>query len=98
MGGDKAPAAILKGCWEAAALLDGDDLIDLVGDAEIIAQGLKDSGLDEKAKSRYRTVATTQIIEMDDSPVEAIRAKPDRSIAVMCKLASKGEVDAVISA
>src|SRR3954453_23612863 len=35
---------------------------------------------------------------MDDSPVEAIRGKPDSSIAVMCKLASKGEADVVISA
>ena len=35
---------------------------------------------------------------MDDPPVEAIRNKPDSSIAVMCKLAAKGEADAVISA
>ena len=35
---------------------------------------------------------------MDDSPVEAIRSKPDSSIAVMCKLAAKGEADVVISA
>ncbi len=98
MGGDKAPAAILKGCWEAAALLDGDDAIYLVGDAAIIAQGLGDSGLADKCKSRFKTVATTQVIEMDDSPVEAIRNKPNSSINIMCKLAAKGEVDAVISA
>ena len=35
---------------------------------------------------------------MDDSPVEAIRNKPDSSIAVMCKMAAKGEADVVISA
>src|SRR5436305_4031409 len=35
---------------------------------------------------------------MDDSPVEAVRGKPDSSIAVMCKLAAKGEADVVISA
>jgi glycerol-3-phosphate acyltransferase PlsX len=35
---------------------------------------------------------------MDESPVEAVRGKPDSSIAVMCKLASKGEADVVISA
>ena len=35
---------------------------------------------------------------MDDSPVEAIRNKPDSSITVMCKLAAKGEADVVISA
>jgi glycerol-3-phosphate acyltransferase PlsX len=35
---------------------------------------------------------------MDDSPVEAIRNKPNSSIAIMCKLAAKGEADVVISA
>lgn len=98
MGGDKAPAAILKGCWEAAELLDGDDLVYLVGDESIVREGLKSSGLSDSQKHRFKPVATTQIIEMDDSPVEAIRNKPDSSIAVMCKLAAKGEADVVISA
>ena len=35
---------------------------------------------------------------MDDPPVEAIRNKPNSSIAVMCKMAAKGEADVVISA
>ncbi|HYO10504.1 MAG TPA: phosphate acyltransferase PlsX [Tepidisphaeraceae bacterium] len=98
MGGDKAPAAILKGCWEAAPLLDEDDLIYLVGDADAIAAGLRDSGLSDAQKARYKVVPTTQIIEMDDSPVEAIRNKPKSSINVMCDLAKKGEADVVISA
>jgi glycerol-3-phosphate acyltransferase PlsX len=98
MGGDKAPDAILKGCWEAAPLLGADDVIYLVGDADIVAHGLRDSGLSDHDKAHYRAIATTQVIEMDDSPVEAIRNKPDSSIAVMCKLAAKGEADAVISA
>jgi glycerol-3-phosphate acyltransferase PlsX len=98
MGGDKAPAAILKGCWEAAPLLDGDDLIYLVGDKDIIAKGLAESELCPEAKQRFETVHTTQIIDMDESPVEAIRGKPDSSISVMCKLAAKGEADVVISA
>ena len=38
MGGDKAPAAILKGCWEAAPLLDANDTVLLVGDKDAIAQ------------------------------------------------------------
>src|SRR3954463_1278414 len=98
MGGDKAPAAILQGCWEAAPLLDDDDLIYLVGCEQTIADGLAASDLTAKQKSRYKTIATTQIIEMDESPVEAIRGKPNSSIAVMCKLAAKGEADVVISA
>jgi glycerol-3-phosphate acyltransferase PlsX len=98
MGGDHAPSAILNGCWEAAPLLGDEDIIVLVGDEPIIRAALAESGLAPKKQSQYKIVHTTQIIEMDDSPVEAIRAKPDSSIAVMCKLAAKGEVDAVISA
>ncbi|HEY8747157.1 MAG TPA: phosphate acyltransferase PlsX [Tepidisphaeraceae bacterium] len=98
MGGDKAPAAILKGCWAAAPLLSADDTVYLVGDQTVISEGLAASGLTDEQKSRYKTVHTTQVVGMDDSPVEAIRNKPDSSISVMCKLASKGEVDVVISA
>jgi glycerol-3-phosphate acyltransferase PlsX len=98
MGGDHAPQAILKGCWQAAPLLDAHDLVYLVGDDTAIRAGLAASELSESHKALFKIVATTQIILMDDSPVEAIRNKPDSSIAVMCKLAAKGEVDAVISA
>jgi glycerol-3-phosphate acyltransferase PlsX len=69
-----------------------------VGDEGIIKAGLAASELSPEQKTRFRIVHTTQIIEMDDSPVEAIRNKPDSSIAVMCKLAAKGEADVVISA
>jgi glycerol-3-phosphate acyltransferase PlsX len=98
MGGDKAPNQILKGCWEAAPLLSGDDRIILIGDEAQIRPALDSAPLTSELKARYQVVHTTQIIEMDDSPVEAVRSKPDSSIAVMCKLASKKEVDVVISA
>lgn len=98
MGGDRAPGAILKGCWEAAPLLAPDDLIYLVGDATIVREGLSHSGLSPDHQALFKPIATTQIVEMDDPPVEAIRNKPDSSIAVMCKLAAKGEADVVISA
>ena len=99
MGGDKAPAAILKGCWEAAPLLGADDLIYLIGDSTIIGDALAASGLTDAQKAtHYKIVHTTQVVEMDDPPVEAIRNKPDSSIAVMCKMAAKGEADVVISA
>jgi phosphate acyltransferase len=98
MGGDHAPDAILKGCWDAAPLLDGDDRILLVGDERIIRNGLASSGLEGAAKQRFEVIATTQVIEMDESPVEAVRSKPDSSISVMCKLAGKGHADVVISA
>jgi len=98
MGGDHAPAEVLKGCWEATTLLDGDDLVHLVGDAKVIRDGLDAAHLSPPQKDRFKIVATTQVIAMDEPPVEAIRNKPDSSIAVMCKLAAKGGADAVISA
>ncbi|MCC6424151.1 MAG: phosphate acyltransferase PlsX [Phycisphaerales bacterium] len=98
MGGDHAPDAILKGCWEAAALLDEQDVVHLVGDEGIIKQGLEQCGLPPAIRSIFKIVATTQVIEMDDPPVEAIRGKPDSSISVMCKMVAKGEADVVISA
>lgn len=98
MGGDKAPAAVLQGCWDAAPLLGGDDVIYLVGDETVIRAGLESSGLTPSQRERYRTVPTTEVVAMDAPPVEAIRNKPNSSIAVMCKMASKGEADVVISA
>jgi len=98
MGGDHAPAEILMGCWHAAPLLGDGDVVCLVGDEKEIHRGLDGSSLTGEQKKHYRIVPTTQVISMDDSPVEAIRSKPDSSISVMCKLAAKGEVDVVISA
>ena len=98
MGGDHAPSEILQGCWQAAPLLDSSDVVQLVGDETIIRQALASADLTSEKKSQYKIVHTTQVIAMDDSPVDAIRAKPDSSISVMCKLVAKGEADGVISA
>jgi glycerol-3-phosphate acyltransferase PlsX len=98
MGGDRAPEAILQGCWEAAPLLDGNDVILLVGDETVTRSALEASGLAPAKREHYRVVPTTEVVGMDESPVEAIRNKPNSSISVMCKMASKGEADVVISA
>src|SRR3954466_15198372 len=98
MGGDHAPSAILKGCWESVQFLDSNDTILLVGDQAVSRDALESSGLPPEKKALFRVVHTTQLISMDESPVEAIRSKPDSSISVMCKMAAKGEADVVISA
>jgi glycerol-3-phosphate acyltransferase PlsX len=98
MGGDHAPRAILQGCWDAAPLLEKNDSVLLVGDAQICTDALAASELPADKKSLYRVVPAADVIGMDESPVEAVRAKPNSSIAVMCKLAAAGEADVVISA
>jgi glycerol-3-phosphate acyltransferase PlsX len=98
MGGDRAPEEILKGCWQAAPMLDGDDLILLCGDEKIVNEGLETSGLLSEKRKHYQPVATTEVIEMDESPVDAVRTKRDSSISVMNKLVKEGDADVAISA
>lgn len=98
MGGDRAPAAILQGCWDAAALLEPDDRVLLIGDELVIRAGLAASDLSADRLERYQIVPTTQLIGMEDSPVDAVRAKPKASINVMCDLVKKGDADVAISA
>ena len=98
MGGDKAPGEILLGCWAAADLLGGDDAILLVGDRAVIDPALAESGLPAEHRRRYAVVHASQVVGMDESPVEAVRGKPDSSISVVAKLVARGEADVAISA
>jgi len=101
MGGDHAPDAILKGCLDAVGLLKPDDRLLLVGDEAIIREGMVEAGL--KDDPRLEVEATTQVIEMAEPPVAAIRDKPDSSIVRMAEHAKRrkteGEyTDVIISA
>jgi glycerol-3-phosphate acyltransferase PlsX len=96
MGGDQAPAQILQGALDALPLLeDGDQLI-LVGNQDILRQHLGDALT--SAGDKLRIEHASQVITMDDSPVEAIRHKRDSSIVRMVKLAKEGHAEALISA
>ncbi len=96
MGGDFAPRAAVRGA--VMALRDADDLdLTLVGDEGQIANELETADANEVIK-RIRIVHTTQVVAMDEAPVEAIKQKRDSSLARMVELAANGEVDAVLSA
>jgi glycerol-3-phosphate acyltransferase PlsX len=97
MGGDRAPEEILKGCFAAAKVLDGEDRVLLVGDQSIISQALRRAELGEAA-GRYEIVHADEVIAMDESPVEAIRKKKKSSIGLMARLVADGEADVAISA
>jgi phosphate acyltransferase len=98
MGGDKAPGEILKGCWEAAALLDATDQILLVGNENVVKPALDAAPLTPQQRALYQFIPSTQEVAMDESPASAIRNKPDSSISVMCKLVAAGQADVAISA
>jgi glycerol-3-phosphate acyltransferase PlsX len=95
MGGDYAPAEIIRGGVESLCFLrEGDELV-LIGREDVIKQHLPSD-----VPNLHRIVIhhAPEVIEMVESPVEAVRQKKNSSIMVMAKLAAQGEVDAVISA
>jgi glycerol-3-phosphate acyltransferase PlsX len=96
MGGDFAPQAIVSGALQALA--DFSDLeIVLLGDERRIEEELS-SLCGGDAPSRIHIVHTTQVVAMDEAPVEALRTKRDSSIVRMAELCAAGEVDALLSA
>ncbi len=82
MGGDRGPDEIVAGALEARA--DGIEPI-LFGDPSIDPRGLE---LHE----------TSSVIEMDEKPAEAVRAKPDSSLVASVRAVAEGKADAVVSA
>ena len=100
MGGDHAPDAILAGALDAVDLLKSGDQLVLVGDGPVIREGLSVRKLDNDP--RIEVVETTQIVEMAEPPVQALRNKPDSSLVRMAELGSKKagdkRCDVVISA
>lgn len=95
MGGDHAPDEIIAGVKESLELLDEDDELLIVGRAEKIESLLPVAG---GGKASVVLVDAPEVIQMDDPPIETLRKKVKSSIAVMAKLAKRGQTDAVISA
>ncbi len=95
MGGDYAPREIVRGVAEAAASVNGHELV-LVGDSGVIDYELQRLGISNNG--RILIEHASQVIGMDDVPVEAVRQKKDSSICRMARLAAEGRLDAVISA
>jgi glycerol-3-phosphate acyltransferase PlsX len=95
MGADRAPAEEVKGALAARELLGKDDRIVLIGIEPEIRKYLDGQ---PSWQDFIEVHHAQQVIEMDDRPVEALRGKPDSSIAVMARLAADGKIDACISA
>ncbi len=96
MGGDYAPRAVVHGAVEALSE-DADLEIVLVGDEGRIIQELATAPVNGH-EARLRIVHASQVVGMDEPPVEALKTKKDSSVVRMAELAAEGEVDAVLSA
>ena len=92
MGGDYAPQEIVKGAIGAASS-DGIEII-LVGPEDAIHRELEKYDI---AGVPIHVVNASEVIEEGESPVGAMREKPDASILVATRLVKSGEADAVVS-
>lgn len=92
MGGDNAPAEIVKGCVEAARVTD--DEIYIVGIEEEIRRELNRN---HYVPGRIKIVNASQVITGEDSPVRAVRAKKDSSLVKGISLVKDGTCDFLIS-
>lgn len=93
MGGDNAPAEILKGAVQAVQEL-GVEIV-AVGDEEKILASAKSQQLD---LAGIEIVPASETIEMCDDPTKAIRHKKDSSMVVGLRLLAEGKGDAFVSA
>lgn len=95
MGGDYAPQNIVAGAVEA--LRDNSQItrLFLVGDQPRVEVELRKHG---SMDARIEIHHATEVIEMDDSPVQAVRRKKDSSMARAIDLVKRGAADAVVSA
>ncbi|MCR5101033.1 MAG: phosphate acyltransferase PlsX [Butyrivibrio sp.] len=94
MGGDNAPLEIVKGAIDAVNECSNLKVF-LVGREDDVNGAL--SGLTYD-KERVQVVNATEVIEMAEPPVMAIRTKKDSSIVKGMYLVNHGECDAFVSA
>ena len=94
MGGDHAPAEMVKGAVDAVNKRK-EIKVYLVGLETVISKELAQYTYD---KERIEIVNATEVIETAEAPVMAIRKKKDSSIVVGMHMVKRGEADAFVSA
>lgn len=94
MGGDNAPAEIVKGAVEAIEK-EPSMKVFLVGVQEAVEKELIKY---QYNKSQIEVVNATEVIETAEPPVNAIRKKKDSSMVVGMKMVKEGKADAFVSA
>lgn len=98
MGGDNAPDATIKGAVDAINQIKA-KLI-LIGNEDIIKAKIKEFYNKDisEISDRLEIKNTTEIIEMEDIPTQAIKHKKDSSMVVGFNMLKSGEGDVFISA
>ncbi|MBU3160561.1 phosphate acyltransferase PlsX [Clostridium frigoris] len=93
MGGDFSPNAVVEGCVAAIKEYEIDILI--TGSEELISEELKKYTYDT---NKIKIINATEIINVSEHPVMALKRKKDSSLVKALNLVKSGEADAIISA
>ena len=99
MGGDNAPEANIRGAVKAINEIEAEIL--LIGNEDIINKEIKkiyNKNNISEISDRLKIHNTTEIIEMEDKPTDAIKHKKDSSMVVGLNLLKEGYGDVFISA
>jgi len=95
MGGDNAPAEIVRGALRAATELHIPVM--LVGRRELLETELaRIEGPETVSRARLSIVDARQVVEMDEHPANAVRAKRDSSVVRTCALVAEGHRGTVL--
>ena len=94
MGGDNAPAEVVKGAINAVTSRDDIKVI-LVGQEAVVKEELNKY---QYPAERIQVVDAPEVIEMAEPPVVAIRKKKQSSIVVGMNMVKNKEADAFVSA
>lgn len=96
MGGDYGSEELIAGAL--LAVKQTGLSVSLVGDESLLRKHLEVLHPDSKSEKLIKIVHSSQVIEMNEHPVDAIRKKKDASIMVAFDLVRRGEADAAVSA
>ena len=99
MGGDNAPDANIKGAVKAINQIEAE--VVLIGNKDIINERIKElygKNSISEISDRLSIKHTTETIEMEDIPTQAIKRKKDSSMVVGFNMLKNGEGDVFVSA
>jgi glycerol-3-phosphate acyltransferase PlsX len=94
MGGDHAPAEIVRGALRAVN--EHGISVTLVGRAEAVEAELRAAGA--ATGGSISILDAREVIDMDEHPANAVRAKRDSSLVTACARVASGDARAVVSA
>jgi glycerol-3-phosphate acyltransferase PlsX len=93
MGGDHAPTEIVRGALRA--FNEHGIAVTLVGRREVVEAELRGAATSPQG---IDVVDAREVIEMNEHPANAVRAKRDSSLVSACALVAAGKAGAVVSA